>query len=47
MALKILIVDRVLYSKRRKRKELEGERGYWLDEGTAINGGRSALPPAM
>ena len=46
MALKVVIVDGVLDSKRRKRKEQEGERGNWLYEGTAMNDGRSALPPA-
>ena len=47
VALKVVIVDGVLYSKRRKQKEQEGERGDWLDEGTAMNDGRSASPPAF
>ena len=46
MAIKVVIVDGVLYSKRRKRKEQEGERGNWLDERTAMNDGRSASPSA-
>ena len=46
MALKVVIVDGVLYSKRRKQKEQEGERGDWLEEGTAMNDGRSASPVA-
>ena len=41
VALKVVIVDGVLYSKRRKQKEQEGERGDWLDEGTALNYRRS------
>ena len=46
VALKVLIVDGVIYSKRRKRKEQEGEKGDLLDEGTEMNYGRSALPSA-
>ena len=45
--LKVMIVDGVLYSKRRKWKEQEGERCGWLDEGNAMNYGRSALSPAL
>ena len=44
--LKVVIVDGVLDSKRRYQKEQEGDRYYWLDKGTAINGRRSVLPPA-
>ena len=46
VALKFVIVDGVLYSKHRKRKEQDGERCNWLDEGTAMNYGRSASPLA-
>ena len=37
VALKVVIVDGVLDSKRRKRKEQEGEGGDWIDGGTAMN----------
>ena len=46
VALKVVIVDGVLDSKRRKRKEQEGERGEWFDGGAAMNDGRSASPSA-
>ena len=46
VALKFLIVDRVLDSKRRKQKEQEGEGGNWLDKDTAMNYGRSVSPSA-
>ena len=46
LALKVVIVDGVLYLKRKNQKEQEGERGDLLDKGTAMNNGRSALPPA-
>ena len=41
-----MIVDRVLDSKRRKQKEKNRDRGEWLDDGNAINYGRSASPSA-
>ena len=41
VALKVVIVDRVLDLKCRKHKEQEGERYDWLDKGTVMNGGRS------
>ena len=47
VALKVVILGRVLDSKRRKRKEQEGEKGDWLDEWSAINDGRSASPSAL
>ena len=47
MALKVVIVDGVLYSKLRKQKEQERERGDWLDKRTAMNDGRSASPSAL
>ena len=39
-------MDGVLDSKCSKQKEQEEKRGNWLYEGTAMNDGRSALPPA-
>ena len=46
VALKVLIVDIVLNSKRREWKEQKEEIGDWLDEDTAMNYGRSASPSA-
>ena len=46
MGLKVVILDGVLDSKCRKRKEQGGERGDWLEEGTAMNYIRSASPSA-
>ena len=47
VALKVVIVDGVLYSKRRNQKEQEGEIGDWLDKGIAMNDGRSMLSSAL
>ena len=46
MSIKVVIVDGVLDSKRSKRKEQEGDRGNWLDEGAAMNDGRIVSPSA-
>ena len=47
MAFKVVIVGGVLDSKHRKRKEQEGERCDWLDEGNAMNDGRRASPSTL
>ena len=47
VVIKVVIVDGVLYSKRRNQKEQEGEIGDWLDKGIAMNDGRSMLSSAL